>query len=773
MPEPNALYPKVNSKDAETAFFQETRDSFESELGIKNADNWSPDELYNELIKRVRKYHPSDDITLIEKAYNLAKEAHADQKRKSGEPYIIHPLCVAMILADLELDKESIVAGLLHDIVEDTGITLDELKEEFGEEIALIVDGVTKLGQLNYTADKLDSQAENLRKMFMAMAKDIRVILVKLADRLHNMRTLQYMRPEKQKEKALETFDIYAPIAQRLGISKLTIEIEDLSMQYLKPEIYKDLEAQIRKSSDERKEFVLSIIAEVRECMEKAGIEARVDGRVKHFFSIYRKMIRQEKNIDEIYDLFAVRVIVKTVKDCYAALGLIHEMYTPVPGRFKDYIAMPKQNMYQSLHTTLISHNGTPFEIQIRTYDMHKIAERGIAAHWKYKENSGGKMDKEEEAKINWLRQVLEWQRDMTDNKEFMSLLKSDFDLYAGKVYCFSPAGEIKTLPAGACTIDFAYAVHSGVGNSMVGARVNGKLVPIETTLKNGDRVEIITSQNSKGPSRDWLKVVKSTLAKNRINQWFRNEYKAQNIAKGKELLAAYAKTKGVNIHDYAQPEFIEAVLKKYGFLDWDSVLAAVGNGGLKEGQVFNKLQEGYDRKHSGEISDEDVLDSVPDKVPEPQKNTHGAVLIQGLDDVAVRFSKCCSPLPGDEIIGFITRGRGVAIHRKDCVNVKNLPDSEKARLIDASWNQETTASGRYLAEILIYAHNRTGLLVDCSRVFTESKVDIISLNSRTNRQGIATLDISFYVSANHELFFLMDKLRMLPGIIDIERTKG
>ncbi len=773
MPEPNSLYPKLNSQDAEAAFFQEKKDSFESELGIKNADNWSPDELYDELIKRVRKYHPSGDITLIEKAYKIAKEAHSDQKRKSGEPYIIHPLCVAMILADLELDKETIVAGLLHDIVEDTSITTEELKKEFGEEIVLIVDGVTKLGKLSYSADKLDSQAENLRKMFMAMAKDIRVILVKLADRLHNMRTLQYMSPEKQKEKSLETFDIYAPIAQRLGISKLTIEIEDLSMKYLKPEEYEDIEAKIRQSSDERKEFVMGIIAEVKECMNKAGIEARVDGRVKHFFSIYRKMIRQDKTIDEIYDLFAVRVIVKTVKDCYAALGLIHEMYTPIPGRFKDYIAMPKQNMYQSLHTTLISHTGTPFEIQIRTYDMHKIAERGIAAHWKYKEGAGGKIDAEEEAKINWLRQILEWQKDMTDNKEFMTLLKSDFDLYAGKVYCFSPAGEIKTLPQGACTIDFAYAVHSGVGNSMVGARVNGKLVPIETTLKNGDRVEIITSQNSRGPSRDWLKVVKSTLAKNRINQWFRNEYKAENIAKGRELLSAYAKAKGVNINDYYQPEYIEAVLKKYGFIEWDAVLAAVGNGGLREGQVFNKLAETYEKKNNVSISDKDVLDSVNDKTAAKPGNNHGDIIIDGMDDMSVRFSKCCSPIPGDDIIGFITRGRGVTIHRSDCVNVTNLPEEERKRLIAAKWSMSSESKSRYLVEILIFANNRTGLLVDCSKVLSEMKIDIISLNVRTSKHNTATIDTSFMVKSRRELGSIVDKMKQIEGIIDVERTRG
>ena len=514
------------------------------DANVKTMEDFtSPEQLYEELITSVKKYHPSADLSLIEKAYRMADGAHKGQVRKSGEPYIIHPLCVAIILADLELDKESIAAGLLHDVVEDTIMTKEELAGEFGGEVALLVDGVTKLGQLNYSADKIEEQAENLRKMFLAMARDIRVILVKLADRLHNMRTLKYMSPEKQKEKARETMDIYAPIAQRLGISKIKVELDDLSLKYLQPEAYYDLVHQINQKKDERQRFVNQIVVDVKKHIDEAGIEAQVSGRIKHFFSIYKKMVNQEKTLDQIYDLFAVRIIVETVKDCYAALGVIHEMYTPIPGRFKDYIAMPKPNMYQSLHTTLIGPNGQPFEIQIRTFEMHRTAEYGIAAHWKYKEASDGKKSgpEREEEKLNWLRQILEWQQDMSDNREFMSLLKSDLDLFTDNVYCFSPAGDVKTLPTGSCTIDFAYTGPTAVGNRMVGARVNGKLVPIETELHNGDRVEIITSQNSKGPSRDWLKVVKSTQAKNRINQWFRQELKEDNILKGKEMLNSYA----------------------------------------------------------------------------------------------------------------------------------------------------------------------------------------------------------------------------------------
>ena len=488
------------------------------------AEYKTPEELYQDLITRVRRYHPSDDISLIERAYKVANDAHKDQARKSGEPYIIHPLCVAIILADLEMDKETIAAGLLHDVVEDTIMTTDQIRAEFGDDVALLVDGVTKLGQLQYQGDKLDLQAENMRKMFLAMAKDIRVIIIKLADRLHNMRTLKHMTPEKQQEKARETMDIYAPIAQRLGIMKVKVELDDLSLKYLQPDVYYDLVDKIAVRKVERERYVQNIVDEVSAHIERAGIKAKIDGRVKHFFSIYKKMKNQNKTIDQIYDLFAVRIIVDTVKDCYAALGVIHEMYKPIPGRFKDYIAMPKANMYQSLHTTLIGSSGQPFEIQIRTYVMHKTAEYGIAAHWKYKEASDGKKINTgaEEEKLSWLRQILEWQRDMSDNREFMNLLKSDLDLFSDSVYCFTPTGDVKNLPAGSTPIDFAYSIHSAVGNKMIGARVNGKLVTIDYVINNGDRVEILTSQNSKGPSRDWLNVVKSTQARNKINQWFK-----------------------------------------------------------------------------------------------------------------------------------------------------------------------------------------------------------------------------------------------------------
>ena len=740
-------------------------------------DFTSPEVLYKELINSVLKYHPSTDISMIEKAYKVASEAHEGQKRKSGEPYIIHPLCVAIILADLELDKETIVAGLLHDAVEDTWMTYEEVEKEFGSEVALLVDGVTKLGQLSYSADKVEVQAENLRKMFLAMAKDIRVILIKLADRLHNMRTLQYMRPEKQQEKARETMDIYAPIAMRLGISKIKVELDDLSLKYLKPDVYYDLVHKVALRKSEREQFVGAIVKEVKKHMDDANIKAQVDGRVKHFFSIYKKMVNQDKTIDQIYDLFAVRILVDTVKDCYAALGVIHEMYKPIPGRFKDYIAMPKPNMYQSLHTTLIGPNGQPFEIQIRTYEMHRTAEYGLAAHWKYKESSDGKapVGKSEEEKLNWLRQILEWQRDMSDNKEFMSLLKNDLDLFADSVYCFTPQGDVKTLPSGSTPVDFAYSVHSAVGNKMVGARVNGKLVPIEYEIKNGDRIEIITSQNSQGPSRDWLKLVKSTQAKNKINQWFKKELKEDNILKGKEMLAQYARAKGFKIANYTKNQYLAAVLRKYGFRDWDSVLAAIGHGGLKEGQVFNKLVEAYDKENKKNLTDEQVLEAAS----ETQEKLHIAksksgIVVKGIHDVAVRFSKCCNPIPGDEIVGFVTRGRGITIHRTDCVNVLNMSETDRTRLIEAEWQQpDTKEKEKYMAEIQVYANNRTGLLVDLSKIFTERKIDLRSINSRTSKQEKATISMSFEIGSKEELRSLIEKIRQVESVIDVERTTG
>lgn len=741
-------------------------------------DYQDPEKLYQALTDRVRKYHPSADISMIEKAYKVAFEAHKDQVRKSGEPYIIHPLWVGIILADLEMDKETIVAGMLHDAVEDTEMTLEDVSREFGEEVALLVDGVTKLGQLSYSQDKLEIQAENLRKMFLAMAKDIRVIIIKLADRLHNMRTLEFMRPEKQQEKARETMDIYAPIAQRLGISKIKIELDDLSLKYLQPEVFQQLVQDLNDRKTKREEFVQQIVAEVSKHMKNANIQAKVYGRVKHFFSIYKKMVNQNKTLDQVYDLFAVRIIVDSVKDCYAALGVIHEMYTPIPGRFKDYIAMPKINMYQSLHTTLMGPSGQPFEIQIRTEEMHKTAEYGIAAHWKYKEGSdAAKSMQSQEEKLNWLRQILEWQRDMSDNREFLSLLKGDLDLFAEDVYCFTPNGDVKNLPNGSTPVDFAYAIHSAVGNKMVGARVNGKLVNIDYKIQNGDRIEILTSQNSRGPSRDWLNIVKSPQAKSKINQWFKKEFKEENIVRGRELIVAYCKAKSINLSNILKPKYQQSVQRKYGFRDWDAVMAAIGHGGLKEGQVVNRLVEEYEKEHKKEITDETILAKLSgaDNQTVHIGRSKSGIVVKGIDDMAVRFSKCCNPVPGDEIVGFVTRGRGMSIHRTDCVNMLHLSAAERERLIDAEWenNDDNENAGKYLAELKMYANDRQGLLMEISKIFTEAKIDVKSMNVRTSKKGTATLELGFIVRGREELNRLIEKLRQLDGVMDIERTAG
>ena len=743
----------------------------------KPASFTPPEELKQQLLDTMEKIYNKDDIECVKKAYDVAYKAHDGQKRKSGEPYIIHPICVAIILAELELDKETIMAGLLHDVVEDTEVTHDDIVEQFGEEVASLVDGVTKLGQLSYSKDKIEVQAENLRKMFLAMAKDIRVILIKLADRLHNMRTMQFMRPEKQKEKSRETMDIYAPIAHRLGISKIKVELDDLSLKYLKPDVYEELEHSLNSRKEEREAFIKEIVEEVGGHIKRAAIKAAIAGRVKHLFSIYKKMVNQNKTIDQIYDLFAVRIKVDTVKDCYAALGIIHEMYKPIPGRFKDYIAMPKQNMYQSLHTTLIGPEGHPFEIQIRTFEMHRVAEYGIAAHWKYKENNNTPGLNKEEEKLSWLREILEWQRDMDDNKEFLSLLKTNLDLFAEQVYCFTPNGDVKNLANGSTPIDFAYSIHSAVGNKMVGARVNGKQVPFEYKLQNGDRVEIITSQNSKGPSRDWLNLVKTTQARSKINQWFKHQFKEENIVKGKELLEKYCKSKSINLPKLMKPEYIKKVELKYGFKDWDSVCAAVGHGGLKEGQVINKMLSEDRKRQKKEITDEQILAKTQGE-PSVDKGTveksKGGIVVQGVNDVSVRFSKCCNPVPGDEIVGFITRGRGISIHRTDCANVLNMSELDRSRLIEAEWQvSEEETNQTYTTEINIYADNRKGLLADVSKIFLELDIDIITINVSNNKKGRATLSMSFDITGVSQLNRIISKIRSVEGVIDIERTAG
>lgn len=732
------------------------------------------EELYKELIDKMNTYHPTKEFDIIEKAYRLAVEAHKDQKRKSGEPYIIHPLKVAYILAELELDKETITAGILHDTIEDTPYTYENIVELFSEEVANLVDGVTKLGKLSYST-KEEMQAENYRKMFMAMAKDIRVILIKLADRLHNMRTLNYMTEAKQREKAQETLDIYAPLAHRLGISKIRTEMEDLCFKYLNPDAYEDLKEKIERKQIEREDFVKSIVSDLKQRMEQSGIKGKVVGRSKHFFSIYKKMVNQNKTLDQIYDLFAVRAIVDTVRDCYGVLGVVHTMYTPMPGRFKDYIAMPKPNMYQSLHNTLIGPEGEPFEVQIRTWDMHRTSEYGIAAHWKYKEggkNNANKKGNSEEAKLTWLRQILEWQKDMSDNKEYLDTIKLDLNIFNDQVYAFTPQGKVVSLPKGSTTIDFAYMIHSAVGNKMVGARVNNKMVSIEYKIQNGDRIEILTSQNSKGPSRDWLSVVKSSQARTKINQWFKKEFKEENILKGRELIEKDMKKKNYVPSELLKTEWMQIVLNKFGFRDWDALCAAVGHGGVKEGQVTNRLAEEYLREKKKQEDQNVLLDALNIVQKLERHKSKSGVVVKGIGDVAVRFSKCCNPVPGDEIVGFVTRGRGVTIHRTDCINVMNLTEDDRHRLIEAEWDVEGKgmANVSYLASIRIVGTDRVGLMMEVSKVFTDEDVSVKSLTIKTTKTT-AIFDVAIEVKGKEQLEKIIKRLMKLNDILEIERV--
>ena len=753
-------------------------EALEAEIGIiKPADNTPEEELYALLLKTIRKYHPSGDLSQIEKAYQIAKKAHEGQLRKSGEPYIIHPVNVAIILAELELDKETIIAGLLHDVIEDTVMSYQDIEQEFGGEVALLVDGVTKITQTNWGMDKEEVQAENLRKMFMAMAKDIRVILVKLADRLHNMRTYQYWSLETQRRKAKETMEIFSPVASRLGISKIKVELDDRSLAILHPDVFADLTKKLSYTQNRRDLLIKDKQQEIASRLAKEGVKAEINGRVKHLFSIYKKMVQQQKTLEQIYDIFAIRILVDSVMDCYAALGIVHEMYTPLPGRFKDYIAMPKPNMYQSLHTTVMSASGTPFEIQIRTYEMHRTAEYGIAAHWKYKEQGSVTAGKNaDEAKLAWLRSIMDWQT--SDNREFVSLVKEDFDLFSGYVYAFTPNGEVKNLPAGSNCIDFAYAIHSAVGNRMVGAKVNGSLVPIEYTIQNGDRVEIMTSQNSKGPSMDWLKIVKSSQARNKINSWFKAQNKEDNMVRGKEAIQNYCRQKGINLNDILKPAYMNAALQKYRYPDWENLLASIGHGALKEGQVVNKLLDEYKKDTAAKLTDEDILKSIEEnsKVHVRTTKKDNGIVVKGLHDLSVRFSHCCSPVPGDEIIGYVTRGRGISIHRTDCPNIMALPEYEKERMISAEWSSDidkTAEGAKYATSIQIFCKNRIGLFADLSRVMMENMVDIQTASSRVNKQGTATIEMSFEVSSVDDLQRLVARLRTVPGVVDIQRSAG
>ncbi|MDO6354297.1 bifunctional (p)ppGpp synthetase/guanosine-3',5'-bis(diphosphate) 3'-pyrophosphohydrolase [Caloramator sp. CAR-1] len=720
--------------------------------------------MLQRLLEKIKENNLDVDIEMIKKAYNVAEKAHEGQLRESGDPYILHPVEVAIILVEMGLDTDAICAALLHDVVEDTHLSYEDVKREFNESIADLVDGVTKLGKIEYKS-KEEQQAENIRKVLIAMAKDIRVILIKLADRLHNMRTLKYLPPEKQKAKAEETLDIYAPLAHRLGISKIKWELEDLSLRYLHPDEYYELVSKVQKKRAEREKEINEIKNMLQEKLEQAGIKADIDGRPKHFYSIYRKMHYKNKTFDQIFDLLAVRVIVDTVKDCYAALGIVHTLWKPIPGRFKDYIAMPKPNMYQSLHSTVIGPNGQPFEIQIRTWEMHRTAEYGIAAHWKYKEGINNKeLDIDE--KLHWLRQILELQKEAKDATEFMETVK--IDLFSDEVFVFTPKGAVIDLPVDSTPIDFAYRIHTDVGNKCVGAKVNGRMVPLDYKLKTGDIVEIITSANSKGPSRDWLNIAKSSQAKNKIRQWFKRTFKEENIEKGREIFEKEIKRQGLNLNEVLKTEYIEPVIRKFNFSNIEDLYSAIGSGALTAHQVISKLKE--------EIKKEEVLpqkeiitEDKAEKKPRKGEIKKPGVIIEGEKDLFVRFAKCCNPVPGDEIIGFITRGRGVSIHRKDCSNFKHLAEAEPDRVIDASWTGEHNA--KFLAEISIEANDRHGLIADISTTLTNSKLSVKAINARTTRNHLALINLTIEVTSVEQIEKLIKDLRKLNGIIDVYRN--
>ena len=722
-----------------------------------------------DIISLVKQKKRWADTKLIVKAYNYAKEKHGTQCRKSGEPYIIHPVQVAYILADIGLDEATICAALLHDVVEDTEVTHEDLVRDFGEEIANMVAGVTKLGELRYQASTEERQVENYRKMFLAMGKDIRVIIIKLADRLHNLRTLKYLRRDRQIANAKETMELYAPLANRLGIYSLKWELEDLAFKYLYTEEYRELVAGIDKKREERLQFIEKIMADIRVQLKKQRIDAEVTGRAKHLYSIYRKMKRDNKTLDQIYDLFALRILVNSVKDCYAALGVVHEMYSPMPGRFKDYIAVPKPNMYQSIHTTLLGEKGTPFEVQIRTWEMHRIAEYGIAAHWAYKEANYGKKGKQVVTvttdKLAWLRETLEWQQDMKDPQEFLNTLKTE--LFEDEVYVFTPKGKILVLPRDATPIDFAYSIHEEIGNHMVGCKINSKMMPIITKLQNGDIVEIMTSDSQKGPSRDWLKFIKTTKAKSKIQSWFKKEQRADNIEKGKDLIDKEIKRLGISHDELFKQDYINAALDRYKFKNLEDMYASVGFGAISQVKVISRMLEEYRKSHK-----EDNIEQKIEELTSKRKNVKPSstgVVVKGIDNCLVKLSKCCNPVPGDNIIGYITKGRGVSVHRTDCVNVKDLLKDED-RIIDVYWYTEKTAA--YNVDILIYANDRSGLLADIIQVISNLKTKLMALNSKATKEHIATIELTIEVENIDELNKILKELRKVDSVYEVTRKK-
>ncbi len=723
----------------------------------------------NDIIEKQKQKYPNTNEILIRKAYEFANKYHGDQCRKSGEPYMIHPINVAYILASLELDDETICAALLHDVVEDTPVTHEDLVREFGQAIAEMVAGVTKLGTLRYTTQE-EQQVENYRKMFLAMGKDIRVILIKLADRLHNMRTLKYLTRDRQIANAQETQDLYAPLANRLGIYSLKWELEDLSFKYLHPEEFHEIIAGLDKKREERLKFLNKIQEDLEEEIKNEGIKADITGRAKHLYSIYRKMQRDNKNLDQIYDLFALRILVNDVKDCYAVLGIVHEMYTPMPGRFKDYIAVPKKNMYQSIHTTLLGPKGTPFEVQIRTWDMHRTAEFGIAAHWAYKEaNNKGKKANVivTEDKLAWLRETLEWQKNTENPDEFLNTLKTE--LFEDEVYIFTPKGMIKVLPKGATPIDFAYSIHEQIGHKMIGCKINSKMMPIITPLRNGDIVEILTSEQTKGPSRDWLKFVKSSSAKTRINQWFKRAQRSENIEKGKDAIEREVKKIGIKYSDLVKPEWLQLAIDRYKFQTVDDLYASIGFGGISVNKLMARLLDEYRKEHEDEDFEEKIEELAKAK-PSRIKPSKTGVVVKGIDNCLVKLSKCCNPLPGDEIVGYITKGRGVSVHRTDCANVKDLLNEEN-RMIDVYWFDDV--NGSYKVEIEILANDRSCLLKDIIKQVESAKIKLNGMNTRVTKEAIAIIDLSLEVENIDTLNKILASFRNIESVYEVSRKRG
>ncbi|SDN45972.1 RelA/SpoT family protein [Alkalicoccus daliensis] len=719
-----------------------------------------------QVLEKASEYLPEKDVAFLREAYEMAKYAHREQYRRSGEPYIWHPVQVAGILVELGMDPDTIAAAFLHDVVEDTDIGLDELEEKFGEQVAMLVDGVTKLGKIKYKS-KEEQQAENHRKMFVAMAKDIRVILIKLADRLHNMRTLKHLPPEKQRRISNETLEIFAPLAHRLGISKIKWELEDTSLRYLNPQQYYRIVNLMKKKRVERESYIEEVQSLLKERLGGMDIEADIHGRAKHIYSIYRKMVLQNKQFNEIYDLLAIRIVVKSIKDCYAVLGTIHTQWKPMPGRFKDYIAMPKANMYQSLHTTVIGPKGDPLEVQIRSEDMHKVAEFGVAAHWAYKEGKTVSDAESLETKMSWFREILEWQNNTNDAQEFMESLK--IDLFSDMVFVFSPKGDVMELPKGSVPLDFAFRIHTEVGNRCIGAKVNGKMVPLDHQLKTGDIVEILTSKHSYGPSQDWIKITQSSHAKNKIRQWFKKERREENVDKGRDMIEKEIENKGFTPKQALTKDNIQRVMDKFSFTTEEDMYAAVGYHGITAAQVVTRLTDNL-RKQEEAPEGQTLTEAVGElkqQTKTPAKSDQTGVKVRGVDNLMIRLSRCCNPVPGDEIVGYITKGRGVSIHRSDCPNVQ---DEENSRILPVEWEERPQQSKNYDVDIEISGYDRRSLLNDVLQAVAETKTNIQAVSGKADKNKMARIDMTISIQNTAHLQRVVDRIKQISDIYSVRR---